>query len=105
MGVINAATDVFTNTVKHEDDLTFKVRRKSDYTLMDAGMTAGIGYRLMKGNGMNVGINYYYGFVDVEVDDNRPNQFNRAVYFNVGIPIGKGKAEKKKQKKESNDSF
>lgn len=99
LGLINAATDVFTNSVKGDDDLTFKVKRLSDYATLDAGMVAGIGYRLMKGYGMNVGINYYYGLIDVEADDNRPNQFNRAIYFNVGIPIGKGKAEKKMQKK------
>jgi hypothetical protein len=105
LGLINAANDEFTNSVKNDDDLSFKVKRKGDYAALDAGLAAGIGYRIMKGYGMNVGITYYYGFVDVEIDDNRPNQFNRAVYFNIGIPIGKGKAEKKKQKKESNDSF
>lgn len=104
LGLINGAKDVFTNDVKDQEDLTFKVNRKGDFAALDAGLVAGIGYRLMKGYGMNVGINYYYGVIDVEADDNRPNQFNRAVYFNVGIPIGKGKAEKKMQKQSNNDS-
>jgi hypothetical protein len=66
-------------------------------------MVGGVGYRLMKGYGMNLGITYYYGLIDIEGDDSRPNQFNRAVYFNVGIPIGRGKAEKKMQKQSNND--
>jgi hypothetical protein len=103
LGLINGAKDIFTNTVKDEDDLSFTVNRKSDFLALDAGMVAGIGYRLMKGYGMNLGITYYYGLIDIEGDDSRPNQFNRAVYFNVGIPIGRGKAEKKMQKQSNND--
>lgn len=98
LGLINGAKDIFTSKVKDEDDLTFTLNRKSDFLALDAGMVAGIGYRLIKGYGMNLGITYYYGFIDVEADDTRPNQFNRAIYFNLGIPIGKGKAEKKQQK-------
>lgn len=71
------------------------MKRKNDFALLDAGLAAGIGYRIMKGYGMNINLNYYYGLIDVEADDDRPNLYNRAVYVNVGIPIGKGKAEKK----------
>jgi hypothetical protein len=98
MGLGNKATDVFTNSIESEDDLSYTLKRNKDFHPLDGGLTAGIGYRLMKGNGMNIGISYYYGLVDAEVDENTANLYNRAWYFNVGIPIGKGKAEKKKDK-------
>jgi hypothetical protein len=49
----------------------------------------------MGGNGMNIGLQYYLGLVDVVIDDASPKQYNRSLYLNVGIPIGKGKAAKK----------
>jgi hypothetical protein len=51
----------------------------------------------MGGNGLNIGIQYYLGLVDIKVDDNSPGQMNRALYFNVGIPIGKAAAKKKRE--------
>ena len=97
MGLINKSKDQFLNAVAEEDDLTYTLSRKGDFHPLDAGLAAGIGYRLKKGYGMNIGINYYQGLVDAVVDDNTPNQYNRAWYFNVGIPIGKAKAEKKQK--------
>lgn len=92
LGLRYKATDVFTNSVKDDDDLTYKLSVKEDYHPLDGGLIAGVGYRLIKGNGMNIGIQYYYGLVDVRISDASPDQFNRSWYFNVGIPIGKGKA-------------
>jgi hypothetical protein len=40
-------------------------------------------------------LQYYLGLVDVVIDDASPKQYNRSLYLNVGIPIGKGKAAKK----------
>jgi len=100
MGLINKSKDQFLNEVVDEDDLTYTLSRKGDFHPLDGGLAAGVGYRLMKGYGMNIGINYYHGLVDAVVDDNSPNQYNRAWYFNVGIPIGKGKAEKKQKQKQ-----
>ncbi len=94
-GLFNSASDEFVNSVAEEDDLTYKLSRKKDFSLLDFGLATGIGYRLMKGNGMNIGISYYHGLIDVEADDDGPDLFNRAFYFNVGIPIGKAKAQKK----------
>jgi hypothetical protein len=99
LGLINAASDEFVNSVAEKDDLSYTVKRNKDFAMLDAGLAAGIGYRLMKGYGMNININYYYGLIDVESDDFGPDVFNRALYFNVGIPIGKGKAEKKAKAK------
>jgi hypothetical protein len=39
--------------------------------------------------------------VDVVIDDVSPKQYNRAFYLNVGIPIGKGKAQKRAGEKKS----
>lgn len=97
LGLINKTKDQFVKTVEDDDDLTYTLNRKGDYHPIDGGLACGIGYRLMKGYGMNLGINYYHGLLDAEVDDSGPDMFNRALYFNVGIPIGKGKAEKKQK--------
>ncbi|HSC52880.1 MAG TPA: outer membrane beta-barrel protein [Phnomibacter sp.] len=101
MGLINSASDLFLNNVKDEDDLTYKLSRKKDFAALDFGLAAGVGYRISKGMGMNININYYYGLIDVEVDDDKPNVMNQAWYFNVGIPIGKGKAMKKAEAKKA----
>ncbi len=99
LGLLTRAKDQFLNTIADEDDLTYTLNRKGDFHPVDAGMIAGIGYRLQKGHGMNLGINYYHGLIDAVINDNTPNQYNRAWYFNLGIPIGKGKAEKKQAEK------
>lgn len=95
LGLKYKATDEFLNSVNEDDDLSYKVDIKKQYHPLDGGLCAGLGYRLVKGNGMNLGIQYYYGLVDVKVSDASPNQFNRVLYINAGIPIGKGKAAAK----------
>ncbi len=89
LGLMNQSKDVFTKKVKDRDDLSYKIKIKDNYHPLDAGLMVGLGYRLMGGNGVNLGVRYYYGFVDVLVDDSTPNQYNRSLYFSVGIPIGK----------------
>jgi hypothetical protein len=85
--------DKFTNNVNFEEDLSYKVKVRDQYHPLDAGVLIGLGSRLMKGKGMNIGIRYYYGLVDIMIDDTKPNQFNRSLYFTVGIPIGKKASE------------
>ena len=89
VGLMNKSVDVFTRNVVDSDDLNYTLKIRDRYHPLDAGMMAGIGYRLLGGNGMNLGIRYYYGLVDITVDDSTPNQYNRSFYFTVGIPIGK----------------
>lgn len=91
LGLRNACTDVFTKTIVDKEDLVYKKDIKSMYHNLDGGLTFGIGYHLVKGQGMNIGITYYLGLIDARVEDSGANQFNRAFYFNVGIPIGKDK--------------
>jgi hypothetical protein len=90
-GLMNKSTDEFVATVQKKDDLTYKLKIKDSYHPLDAGLLVGVGYRLLKGHGMNFAIRYYYGFVDITLDDTTPGQYNRALYFAVGIPIGRGK--------------
>ncbi len=95
LGLKYKARDEFVNSVQDEDDLTYTLDIKKQYHPLDGGLCAGLGYRLIKGNGMNIGLQYYYGLIDVRISDTTPNEFNRALYVNVGIPIGKGKAMSK----------
>lgn len=89
------ATDFFTKTLLGQDDLSYKRNIKDQYHRLDIGLIGGFGYRLMGGKGMNLGIRYYHGLVDVLISDVSEAQFIRSVYFNVGIPIGAGKANTK----------
>ena len=91
--------DTFTNKVKESDDLTYKLDISDNYHRIDAGIIAGAGYRLFGGNGMNLGVRYYMGLMDILVDNPGPAQYNRSIYVVVGIPIGAGKAKKKQEAK------
>ena len=89
LGLMYNGYDTFIKSIADEDDLQYEVNIKKQYHPLDGGLAFGIGYRLMGGDGMNLGINYYYGLIDVRIDDSTPSEFNQAVYLNVGIPIGK----------------
>jgi len=89
--LMNKATDEFVATVEKKDDLTYKLKIKDRYHPLDAGLIAGIGYRLLKGNGLNLAVRYYYGLVDITIDDTTADQFNRSLYVAIGIPVGVGK--------------
>ena len=99
LGLRYKGTDQFLNTVNDKEDLSYKVDVKNDYHPLDGGLCGGLGYRLVKGNGMNLSLQYYYGLVDVRISDASPDEFNRVVYANVQIPIGKGAAAKKAAEK------
>jgi hypothetical protein len=90
LGLMYGATDEFLATVQEEDDLIYERNVRSAYHPLDAGIMVGAGYRLLGGNGINLGVRYYYGLVDTYIDDSTPGVYNRSVYFTVGIPIGTG---------------
>jgi len=98
--LLSKAFDEFKNNYEGED-LVYKNKIRDQIHVIDAGLTIGAGYRLMGGNGMNIGVNYYYGLVTVMKGDSNPNQYNRSFYITVGIPIGKGKAAQKASEKEA----
>jgi hypothetical protein len=92
LGLMNrSTTDEFLASVNEENDLRYVVKIKHRYHPLDAGVIGGLGYRLLGGNGMNIGVRYYYGFVDITIDDTAPDQHNNSFYLAVGIPIGVGK--------------
>ncbi|ULQ51178.1 porin family protein [Flavihumibacter fluvii] len=100
LGLMNKAFDEFTNETESGDDLVLTKQTRDNYHPIDAGLAIGAGYRLTGGNGMNIGIQYYLGLMDIEVDDSGPMQTNRVFYLTAGIPIGKGKAAKRQKEKE-----
>lgn len=118
-GLRHKATDEFTNTVNNKDDLVFKQNTKDNYKRLDAGFTAGLGYKFEYGMMMNLGLRYYYGLVDV-FKEGPDYGTNSSFYIVAEIPIGvkrklrpadnpkvlrlqekeKAKQEKKQRKKE-----
>ena len=100
LGLRYKAFDEFKNSINDEDDLKYKLDIKDQFHPIDAGLAFGAGYRLMKGNGMNIGVQYYLGLLDIKVDDTSPNQFNRVLYLTAGIPIGKNPKKKKSDQTE-----
>jgi len=100
LGLLGKATDIFSKGYDG-DDLTYEKNIRDKIHVIDAGLAIGAGYRLMGGNGMNIGVNYYYGLVSVMKGDASPNQYHRSLYATVGIPIGKGKAAKKAAEKKA----
>lgn len=95
VSLINKGVDEFITSVSDKNDLIHTVKIKSQYHPLDFGFMGGVGYRLTKGNGLNLGVRYYLGIVDVEVDDSGPDVFNRSFYAYVGIPIGISSKKKK----------
>jgi long-subunit fatty acid transport protein len=95
VGLLYKAFDEFKETVFQKDDLQFTNEIRDNYKRLDAGVVVGFGYRLMKGNGINLGARYYYGLVDILKDNTGPPQRNSSIYLYAGIPIGAGKAKKK----------
>jgi hypothetical protein len=94
LGLLGKAFDEFKNNYDGED-LEYKNNIRDQIHVIDAGLAIGAGYRLMRGNGMNIGVNYYHGLVTVMKGDSNPNQHHRSLYVTACIPIGKGKATKK----------
>ncbi len=90
LGLMAKSKDVFTREISDTEDLSYEKKIRDLYHPLDAGLMMGVGYRLMGGNGMNLGIRYYEGLVDVEIDDTGADVRNRSLYFTIGIPIGKG---------------
>ena len=79
-------------------DAIFKEYNKDKINKVDAGIMAGLGYKLLKGTGWTIGAKYYYGFVDVFKDISGTK--NSSFYLKLEIPIGAGeKPEKKKKNK------
>ncbi|MCK4678809.1 MAG: PorT family protein [Bacteroidales bacterium] len=92
-GLRSKAIDEFRNTIYKKDDLVFKNDVGEQYKRIDAGLSAGIGYKFPNGPGVNLGVRYYYGLVNInkEGDD---KTFNSSLNIFAEIPIGVNKKEK-----------
>jgi hypothetical protein len=92
LGLIHKPVDIF-ETSKLGGDAIFTLEVKEAYKHIDAGLMGGVGYKFKKEiKSMAVGINYYYGLVDVSADPAQTIK-NSAIYFYMKIPIGVGKKE------------
>jgi hypothetical protein len=90
LGLIHKPLDIF-ETSKLGGDAKFTLEVKDAYKSIDAGLLGGVGYKFKKEiKSMAVGINYYYGLVNVS--DNPDLKIkNSSIYFYMKIPIGVGK--------------
>mgnify|MGYP003645086917 CR=1 FL=1 len=75
------------------EDARIRQYNKDMINRLDAGATAGIGYQLLKGKGMTLGVKYNQGFVNVYKD--RSGTQNSSFFLKANIPIGAAKAESK----------
>jgi len=71
-------------------DARIREYNKDMINRIDVGASAGMGYQLLDGEGMTIGIKYYYGFIDVYKD--RSGTKNSSLFLKVNIPIGAAKA-------------
>jgi hypothetical protein len=92
-GLRTKAEDIFKTTTL-DGDLTYTKDVKDQYTHLDAGLIGGAGFKFKKEiKSMAVGINYYYGLVNVSTTPDVTMK-NSSIYFYMKIPIGIGKETK-----------
>jgi len=97
LGLLYKQLDIF-EVEKMGGDLEFKLDVKDQYKHIDAGLTAGLGYKFSKvQKSTSIGVNYYYGLVDVSKNPEYKIK-NSAFYFFVKIPIGATPKEPKESK-------
>jgi hypothetical protein len=93
LGLRTKATDIFSSTVKEENDLTYKLDISDLYKRIDAGIMGGVGFKVSKAlKSTQIGIRYFYSFVDALKDNPGDPQYNSALYLYCSIPIGVSKA-------------
>ena len=71
-----------------------KTDNRDLFDRLELSAIGAVGYKLKKGEGMSIGIKYYYGLTNI-IKDNYFDSRNSSFYAYVGIPIGRGKAMKK----------
>ena len=89
-GLMHKAFVLFESDV---DDINIRIKEQNDDKInrLDAGFTIGTGYKLMKDNGMTLGIKYYQGFANVYKGVSGTN--NSSLFLKVNIPIGASNKE------------
>lgn len=100
LGLRAKATDEMRAKSTVGDDVVVEVDIRNQMTRLDAGVLGGAGYKFQKGLGISVGVRYYYGLVEAHTDNWGDKHNNSNLFFFVTAPIGKGKAERKREEKE-----
>jgi hypothetical protein len=106
LGLRYKAYDIFYADVKDKSDLTYELDVRDQYTRIDAGVMAGIGFQVLKGTGYNFGMRYYYGLTEIMKENTGDPQRNSTFYLYFSMPVGAGEkakakaAEKAKEKEE-----
>jgi hypothetical protein len=105
LGLRYKAYDLFYADVTDKNDLTYELDVEDQYTRIDAGVMAGVGFQVLKGTGYNFGMRYYYGLTEIMKENTGDPQRNSTFYLYFSMPVGAGekakaKAEAKKLEKE-----
>ena len=88
-GLRTKANDIFETTTL-DGDLSYTKDVKDQYARLDFGLIGGSGYKFKKElKSMAVGINYYYGLVNVSLTPDVTMK-NSSLNFYLKIPIGLG---------------
>ncbi len=74
-------------------DARIRDNNTGHFNRFDMGATGALGYVLRGGEGMTIGVKYYYGFLNVY--QNVPGTNNSSFFAHVNIPIGAGKESDK----------
>ncbi|MEN8247413.1 MAG: porin family protein [Bacteroidota bacterium] len=70
--------------------IDIEVDNRDLFNSIEVAAMGGLGYKLQKGEGINIGIKYMYGFTNIMKDGTRESK-NNSLYLSVGIPIGRDK--------------
>ena len=91
MGLVYNSWVEFTSDQDNKDT---KIKDYNDNLInwFNAGIAAGVGYKLRKDKGVTIGIRYYQGLTDVF--KYRSGTQHNSLNFKVNIPIGADKKEK-----------
>jgi hypothetical protein len=106
LGLRYKAFDIFYADVENKNDLSYTLDVRDQYTRIDAGVMAGVGFQVLKGTGYNFGMRYYYGLTEIMKENAGDPQHNSTYYLYFSMPVGAGekakaKAEAKKLEKEA----
>lgn len=90
IGVLTRADDFFNqsdlNTKK--DELIYSVKNSKSYHRFDFAWRGGVFYKIQKGKGVFINVNFQYGMVDMpKVNAGSPIR-NMGIQWNVSIPVG-----------------
>ena len=80
------------------EEILIKEFNKDAIRKIDAGLTAGLGYKIKPVGGLTLGLRYYYGLTNVYKD--RKGTKNSSIFLKANMPVGAGKAKKKREEKE-----